>query len=86
MCVCLEALEGLDMSPGDYLSSDGGSGFQLMKTDGDTEKPREGREGREGKKRSRKYRGATEEILAGWVMGVCVCTVWGGSNMYIHQC
>ena len=58
------------MSPGDHLSSDGGSGFQLMKTDGDTEKPREGRE---GKKRSRKYRGATEEILAGWVRGVCVC-------------
>ena len=62
------------MSPGDYLSSDGGSGFQLMKTDGDTEKPREGRE---GKKRSRKYRGATEEILAGWVRGVCECVLCG---------
>ena len=52
-----ELQETLELSPGGYPSSDGGSGFQLMK---EKERPRE------GKKRARKYRGlVTEEALEG---------------------
>ena len=46
-----------DVSPDSYPSSDGGGSFQLMKAE-------EGRV-KEEKKKSRKYRGATEEILEG---------------------
>ena len=77
---CLELQETLDVSPGDYVSSDGGSGFQLMKIgeegEGERgEKPREEEKKervKEVKKKSRKYRGATEEIL-GLAMALCVC-------------
>ena len=54
---CSQSIETSDVSPAGYLSADGGSSFQLTKTEGEG-----------AKKRTRKYRGATEEALEGVCM------------------
>ena len=48
----------IEISPSGYPSSDGGSSFQLMKTE-------EEEKAKEVKKKSRKYRGTTGKIVEG---------------------